>query len=297
MDSVIVAIPNDNMLAAELGKKGSENGITFYNRKAGDSAIVILTPTDVKTKFYALGEAISLADLVVIGTSNVDGTLGEAIIASALLGKKVIFTKENDISGILKSITGFEHEFLERNGVLAKLSEFKREKADGELRIEIDKAFPVKGIGTVLLGIVTSGKVKVHDVLKSSGGKEISVRSIQVHDADYQEAGVGDRVGLAVKGIEPHDVEKGEILSKNIMPYLASFSASIKRNPILKDLELENINCMLVSRFSVANCKVFKSGEAFTVKMDKPIAIAKGDDFILIRDKSPRVFASGRVLG
>jgi len=298
MSSLVVALPNDAVLAGEIGKKGSENGITFYNRKIGEEAIVVLVPTDVSTKFYAVGEIMSIADIVVISTSKVDALLGESIIAASMLGKKTIFTKDNDISSILKSVSPPDHEFVDRKELLGKLTGFSRDplQKTGELRIDMDKAFPVKGVGTVLLGIVRSGTVKVHDALRSSNGKEISVRSIQVHDEDSPDAEVGERVGLAVKGVDYTEIEKGDILSKDARPYLSSFAADIKKSPLSKDVELENMNCTLITGFSVVNCKVTKSAEGFSVKLEKPAALWKKDNFILIRDKAPRVFAAGKVL-
>lgn len=297
MGSLIVALPNDPVLAGEIGKKGSENGITFYNRKTDNGVIVVMAPTDVSSKFYAIGEIMSIADVVVISTSKVDALLGESIIAASMLGKKTIFTKDSDISSILKSVSPPRHEFVERKELLGRLTAFDNgpSKEPGELRIDIDKSFPVKGVGTVLLGIVRSGKVRVHDSLKSSNKKDISVRSIQVHDDDCQEANVGDRVGLAIKGAEYTDVEKGDILSKEIKPYISSFSAEIKKSPLSEELDIDNINCTLITGFSAVNCKMTKNEKGFAIKLEKPTALCKDDGFILIREKAPRVFAAGKI--
>ena len=298
MDSVIVAIPNDEALAAELGKKGSQNGITYYNRKAGEAAVVIMAPSDAVSKFYAVAEIMSIADVAIISTSNTDALLGESIIIASMLGKKTIFTKENDISGILKSVSIKECEFSERKELVEKLGTFKRDQSSRaeELRIDIDKSFPVKGVGTVLLGIVRSGTVNVHDSLKSSGGKDISVRSIQVHDEDQQQAGPGDRVGIAAKGIDYTEVEKGDVLSKEKKPYVASISADVKKSQMLKDLELDGLSCTLVSGFLAVNCRLTKAGETFSIKLEKPSALWKGDRFLLIREKSPKAVGAGSVI-
>ncbi|HUB92467.1 MAG TPA: EF-Tu/IF-2/RF-3 family GTPase [Candidatus Saccharimonadales bacterium] len=298
MSSLVVALPNDLSLAGEIGKKGSQNGITFYDRKMGEEAIVVLTPSDVAAKFYAIGEIMSIADMVVISTASVDALLGESIIAASMLGKKTVFTKDNDISSILKSVAPKEYELVDRKEVLGRLMEFRRDasQSSGELRIDTDKAFPVKGVGTVILGIVRSGKVKVHDTLHSSSGKEILVRSIQVHDDDSQEAESGERVGLAVKGVDHTEMEKGDILSKDMKPYVSALTADIRKSPLARDVEMDGMNCTLISGFSVISCKVSKKESMFSVKLDKPTALWKNDGFILIRDKAPRVIAAGTVV-
>lgn len=298
MKSLIVALPNDNDLASELGKKGSQNGITFYNRKSEGTTIVVLAPTDVGSKFYAVGEIMSIADIAVISTKSLDSAFGESVIAASLLGKKVLFTTGNDIGAILKSMAPMNYEMVDRRELLNRLTSFERDpsKDSAELRIDIDKSFPVKGVGTVLLGVVRSGRVKVHDTLRASNGKEVLVRSIQVQDDNFEEAGVGSRVGLAVKGVEENDIGKGDALSKNAIPYVSSFLAEIKKSPLAKETEIDNVNCTLISYFSVVNCKITKKENGFEIRLEKPTALSKKDDFVLIKERAPRVFASGRVV-
>ena len=64
------------------------------------------------------------------------------------------------------------------------------------------------------LGTVRRGVVKQHDSLVAyPTAKKATVRSIQVHDDDVPEATVGARVGLALKGIEVTDLERGIIFA------------------------------------------------------------------------------------
>jgi len=41
------------------------------------------------------------------------------------------------------------------------------------------------------------------------------VRSIQKHDDEFEVAGVGDRVGLALKGVEVEDLDRGTVLTND----------------------------------------------------------------------------------
>ena len=102
---VIVAIPNDIQLAQSIGKKGTENGVVFYNRKTQDTDIVVLTPSDPIEKYYAVAESIILSDIVIISTKKIDALLGECLIACQLLGKKVAITDEMDIQNITKGMS------------------------------------------------------------------------------------------------------------------------------------------------------------------------------------------------
>lgn len=81
--------------------------------------------------------------------------------------------------------------------------------------VYIDRAFTVKGVGTVALGFVLSGSVKVHDQLRPIPGAEgtrADVKGIQVNDVDFESAGRGIRVGLSLRGVEPEDLEKSHWL-------------------------------------------------------------------------------------
>ncbi|MFW9819340.1 MAG: EF-Tu/IF-2/RF-3 family GTPase, partial [Candidatus Thorarchaeota archaeon] len=90
-------------------------------------------------------------------------------------------------------------------------------KINGITKILIDHAFPVKGIGTVILGIVKEGKISTGQMLELTGyngpSKKVIIRSIQKHDRDFKTAIKGDRVGLALKGnISAEDISRDNIL-------------------------------------------------------------------------------------
>jgi GTPase len=81
----------------------------------------------------------------------------------------------------------------------------------------VDHVFPVKGIGTVILGIVKQGEVHSGQMLEITGYesavKKVIIRSIQKHDRTFKVAYEGDRVGLALKGnISPRDISRDNII-------------------------------------------------------------------------------------
>ena len=221
----VVSVPFDPKLAEFIGKKGSENSITFYNRKIEDNVIVALAPTSILEKFYAVAESMLLSSEIIVSTADIDKLFGEIVVACSLLNKHVVFTKESNIDKFLNSIKINSVEFVEREDILHRILSHKPDYASDSVRIDIDKAFPVKGLGTILLGIVTKGTVKVHDELFHSSGKKVSIRSMQSQDMDMTEAKTGTRVGLAIKGMEHEEFEKGDVLiglsgsgnSKNVL--------------------------------------------------------------------------------
>ena len=78
---------------------------------------------------------------------------------------------------------------------------------DGQAEMVIDHCFDVKGVGTVILGKVTNGKIKQYDNLKLyPAGIDVLIKSIQMHDDPVTESICPARVGLAVKGAKPEEV-------------------------------------------------------------------------------------------
>ena len=291
-ESIIVAIPNDAELAASIGKKGSENSITFYNRKAS-TIITVLTPSNIEEKFYALPQCILMSDIVLLSTKKLDSTFGEALIACELIGKEVVITDDNDVSQYLSKMK-LDSRIAEPQAVLDEIQKAKRETGTKK-RVDIDKAFPVKGIGTVLLGIVRSGTIAKHDKLYHNDGKIVEVRSIQAQDDDKESIGPGTRAGLAVKGIEDSEVEKGDILSEQRIERKNDFAAEITVSPQLKGYSAEGFDGLFVCGFASAQARITKEGDAYKIHLEKSLPLEKGDTFLLVRNAKPRICASGKV--
>lgn len=293
----VVAIPLDKKLAEFIGKGGAEGSINFYNRKMGEDVIVGLAPSSIDDKFYAVAETFLISHQILLSTANIDKIFGELLVACSLLDKKVILTNENDIENLLSGIKLKDFEILPREELVAKILSNPPKEGSEPVRVDIDHAFPVKGIGCVALGIVTRGTLKAHDELNHSSGKMVSVKSIQSQDVDVQSAGVGTRVGLALKGIEHEDISKGDILSKEKIPRIGQLKAKISISPIGKEEIVAQSRYSLVSNFSFSNLLVESvSGNEISIKLEKPIPIAKGDIFLMLREKAPRIFAKGEVL-
>ena len=293
----VVSVPVNENLASFIGKKGSDEGLAFYNRKIGDDVIVAVMPANRDgVVYHSLAESMLIAGQIAVSTESVDRLLGEVIVAAGLLGKHTIITNDNDVAGMVGGLLK-DYEVCGKEELLSRITSHK-EQHEGELRVDIDKAFPVKGIGTVLLGIVTRGTVKVHDSLYHSSGKQVMVKSIQSQDVDVQEAGYGCRVGLAVKGIEHDEVDKGDLLMQSQFQKAKSISAEIRVSPFSKERITQDSRYTLVSNFSRSLCRVDAiEGKSAKLSLERQVSIIKGDTFLLLCESSPRIFAAGVVTG
>ena len=84
-------------------------------------------------------------------------------------------------------------------------------KDDSQMfRLPIDRAFTMKGFGTVVAGTLIAGRVREDDEVEILPGRRSArVRGIQVHGASVPEARAGQRTALNLQRIELDEVERG----------------------------------------------------------------------------------------
>lgn len=86
--------------------------------------------------------------------------------------------------------------------------------SEGTFRLPVDRAFTMKGFGTVVTGTMVSGKIKLGDTVEIwPGGLSARVRRLQVHGQEVTEAYAGSRTALNLAGIEPSQVSRGSVLA------------------------------------------------------------------------------------
>tara|TARA_B100001123_G_scaffold449461_1_gene614933 strand:- start:6245 stop:8191 length:1947 start_codon:yes stop_codon:yes gene_type:complete len=81
----------------------------------------------------------------------------------------------------------------------------------GAVRLPVDRAFTVKGFGTVVTGTLVSGKMAVEDTLRAlPAGRDIKVRGLQVHGTVEPVATAGQRVAVNLSGIGVAELSRGQ---------------------------------------------------------------------------------------
>ncbi len=231
MSNLNIAVIGPDGFAKELGKKGTSTDITFYNMKKGNVTLTLIEPSRYPEKLSSLFYTASLAEKAIVVIDAVTAKLGECILmlnAAGVSGGYLILRNYIDISQIMPLIKGTvleKYEQIEDDMVVLRERLFHDASSLPETLPEnpgivpIDHHFNVKGIGTVILGCVNGGTIKKHDQLNVFPiNRTCQVRSIQMHDDDTDIAGPGARVGIALKGIESDDLDRGYVLSadKNI---------------------------------------------------------------------------------
>jgi elongation factor 1-alpha len=102
------------------------------------------------------------------------------------------------------------------------------------LRLPIQDVYKIQGIGTVPVGKIETGIMKLGDkviVVPGRDGRGITgeVKTIEMHHEQVKEAGPGDNIGFNVRGIEKKDIARGDVLGHpNSPPTLATeFTAQV----------------------------------------------------------------------
>jgi len=81
------------------------------------------------------------------------------------------------------------------------------------LRIPIQDAYTISGIGTVPVGRVETGVMKPGDkVTFMPSGATGEVKSIEMHHEEIPEAVPGDNIGFNVRGVGKKDVRRGDVV-------------------------------------------------------------------------------------
>ncbi len=120
--------------------------------------------------------------------------------------------------------------------LLEQLDVFKEPErpTDLPLRLPLQDVYSIKGIGTVPVGRVETGTMKIGDkvtVMPARDGKGVNgeVKTIEMHHEEIKEAIPGDNCGFVVRGIEKKDIARGDVLGHSSdPPTLASeFTAQI----------------------------------------------------------------------
>ncbi|MCI4335329.1 MAG: hypothetical protein L3K04_06885 [Thermoplasmata archaeon] len=216
-----VAVVGASGLSAEIGKKGTESDLRLYHHVREGHALTLVEPINYPERFPPLLQSLALGDSALLVADALDRGFAEAAATADLFPMPVRLVRGTGVGEeeLRRSLRGlrFEHSAqLPRDAarLRALLDVESVTPRPGPTQVRLDHAFPVKGVGTVALGFVRAGTLRAHEALRLYPGPGlVEVRSIQVHDIDVKEAASGERVGVALRGIEPEEVSRGSILA------------------------------------------------------------------------------------
>ena len=167
-----------------------------------------------------------------------------------------------------------------RRALAHAAEQVERTGADGATRLFVDRAFTLRGIGTVVTGTLWSGSVGEGDVLRAEPtGIEVRVRSVQVHDTPVERADAGQRVAVALPGVERTAVRRGDAL---VEP--GTYPVSYRLDVTLEELgELpDGMRLHVHHGTSEHYARLVRAGHRFAqLRLASPVVAARGDRVVL----------------
>ena len=302
MESVNFVILGDQSIATEFGKKGTSTDLTLFDRKESEKIYTFVTPNGFPEKIQPLFQAITLAEYVIFHVNALDKFTGEQILALDALGKKEgVLSHSYDVDEsrldlMIKGTVVEGYKKVEHDKIKEFLTNFAVMKRDGETSIVIDHTFDVKGVGTVALGKVLSGKVTQYDKILHYPSKiEVMVKSIQMHDDDVKDSVSPARVGLSLKNIKHDEITRGDLLSNDSTVNIATeITIDFKQNQFFKETISENQMCLVNIGLQIKAAK-FASISPLKLVFEKPVIIMPDDVCVLLKPESNsvRIIGSG----
>jgi selenocysteine-specific elongation factor len=160
----------------------------------------------------------------------------------------------------------------------------------GPTRLYVDRVFTLHGIGTVVTGTLWSGTIAAGQRLRAEpAGLDVRVRSVQVHDQPVEAADAGQRVAVALPGIERAQLRRGDAL---VEPH--AFPASYRLDvDLLEEARIPD-RALFHHGTAVMLTRVVRVGKRFAqLRLDTPVVAAREDRFVL---RAGTTIGGGRIL-
>jgi len=150
-------------------------------------------------------------------------------------------------------------------------------KLEQATRLYVDRVFSLRGIGTVATGTLWSGSLREGDELRAEpAGLEVRVRSVQVHDEPVAVAEAGQRVAVALPGIERSQLRRGDAL---VEP--GHFPLSYRLDVALEELAEIPARVTIHHGTSHTVARVVRADGFAQLRLAEPVVAAGGDRVVL----------------
>ncbi len=173
-------------------------------------------------------------------------------------------------------------------------------------RLPIDRAFVMKGFGTVVTGTLLAGSFHTGQSLTiEPGGHTVRVRGMQTHGHAEELALAGSRVALNLTGVEVSELVRGQTLALpetliavttiDVEAWLLPGASTLKHGALV---HFHAFTSNTVARVLIYGRGRFEAGASrlLRIKLQSPILLTAGDPFVLRQDSPPATIGGGRVL-
>ena len=193
-----------------------------------------------------------------------------------------------------------------RTALIAAEAETGRRAAQGPMRLAVDRSFTLAGAGTVVTGTLLTGRVQPGDsVIISPSGLAARVRSVHAQNRAAPEGLAGQRcaLNLAGDGVEKSAIHRGDVV---LSPALHAPTDRIDADLTVLGAEAKPLGAWFPARLHShaveVGARIVPLGEPIApgatgpvqLVLDRPIAAAVGDRFILRDTSASRTIGGGQ---
>jgi len=226
-----------------------------------------------------------------------------ALAKSDLVEREWMSLVREDVAGLLSETAWPSAPMIEcsartgqgipelREAMTVSLQTARARGADDLFRLPVDRAFTVRGTGTVVTGTVWSGTVSPEaNVRVLPSGKVARVRRIEQHGHADPIANAGSRAAIALAGIDVTEVGRGSVLvtddawrATSMFEAVVSLSANSSTSIGARtQVRLHAAASEVAARIVVRGGKLGAGERSLArVSTDSPIVLRGGDRFVL----------------
>ncbi len=178
---------------------------------------------------------------------------------------------------------------------------------NGRPRLPVDRVFSLAGFGTVVTGTLIDGRFHIGDPIEiQPTGLSGRIRGLQTHKTKRDIALPGSRVAVNLTGIGKDDVKRGDIVAAPgvvghtilldaVYRHLPDSDAPLKHNV---EVKLFVGAAEVVARTRILGTPQIEPGQEgwLQLALSEPVAVMRGDRFILRRPSPGTTLGGGRVL-
>jgi selenocysteine-specific elongation factor len=172
-----------------------------------------------------------------------------------------------------------------------------RAEQDGSARLHVDRAFTIRGAGTVVTGTLWSGEVARGDEMQLlPAGRRARIRHVQVHDHAVERAAAGQRVAVNLVGIAVSEVSRGDVLASRGAALAPTFLIDAELELIAGEIEHgDRVQVHHGTREAPARL-AWLGGRFWQLRLEHPLVPAAGDRLVIRRIAPPDTIGGGVVL-
>lgn len=307
-------------------------GFTYMDLKSGDRAGIIDVPGHENFIKNMMAGVVGI-DIILLVVAADDGVMPQTIEHAQILhymgvdNAIIVITKKNlvdedDLELVKEDIKiSFEDTLLEDAPIIAvdsvsgenidKLKDLIEEKIyasekkedDKSMRMNIDRSFTLKGIGSIITGTLTEGEIyKDREYMVYPKEAIVKVRSIENHDKPIDIAHKGQRIALNLTNISSNEIQRGDIIAeKNSLIKVKNVQTLLNLSKF-EDIELRHWSRVrffhgtkeILARAVPLDRKEIKSKDTALCefRLEEEIYVKRGDKFV-IRSYSPLMTIGG----